>query len=803
MWKLSWVARLALVIGAGALLLTATVAAVAPRVWRIANAHEEIPVELPDFADLAQRTYVYDASGREIASFEVENSQPISLADVPDEVVDAFLAVEDNEFWVHHGVNVRSLFRATLSNFATEGPIQGASTITMQVVKNDYMAGFDRDGRYKALQATYAVRLEKQKSKEEILERYLNTVFFGQNSYGIGAAAETYFGKPVQRLTFIEAAFLAGLVQAPSSYDPINNPEQSRVRFLQVLERLEDDELITEAEREEVEETFVLPERVRRRPEAATERTYFTEALRDYLLNRSDILGDTYEERYTMLHRGGLSIHTTLDPSLQAQAERAVLELPTNEAGIEAALTSVETESGAIRAMVGGTGFVPGQNEVNLALAPSQTGSSIKLFILAAALQAGAIPQDVVDGTRPCTLPNPGNPSEPTFTITDAVDGGIDTVRSHTVRSINCAFGRMSQMVGLNRMVDTVYRMSTNPYLYEGQPAGERESIQPFGSFATGANEMSTLDMASGIQSIANEGVHQEPYFVEYIDDAAGERFYTHFDPGTEVLDRTVALRAIDIMKGVLTSGTARGELAEFASRRPAFGKTGTQDSNYTAFFVGATRELSTAVLVRDPDRYTSMRNIPEFSAAGVPRVQGGTFPARIWGAYMENVGLEQFDLADWEEPGQPLRPPARLYLPGNECVYEIVGYEPVAPPPTAPAEPAPVEPPPAVEGFRRAQAPPSTPAPPPTEPPATEPATTTTAAPAPPPEPTPAPPPATPPPTEPAETTTTTTLPPRPIYGQVESGTTIPPDVLDPNAPLPSVPLDRVVSPCGAGPRP
>ena len=131
---------MALVVGAGALLVAASVVAVAPRMWRIANSHAEIPVELPDFADLAQRSSVFDVSGREIASFEVENSQPVELVDVPDHVIGAFLAVEDNEFWVHHGVNVRSLFRATLSNFATEGPIQGASTITMQVVKYDYMA---------------------------------------------------------------------------------------------------------------------------------------------------------------------------------------------------------------------------------------------------------------------------------------------------------------------------------------------------------------------------------------------------------------------------------------------------------------------------------------------------------------------------------------------------------------------------------------------------------------------------------------------------------------------------------------
>ncbi len=341
MTRSSWVFRMALVVGAGALLITGSVVAVAPRLWRIANAHEESPVELPDFAELAQRSYVYDVTGREIASFEVENSQPIALADVPQHVIDAFLAVEDHEFWVHHGVNVRSLFRATLSNFATEGPVQGASTITMQVVKNDYMAGFDRDGRYKVLQTTYAVRLEKQKSKEEILERYLNTVFFGQNSYGIEAAAETYFGKSVQDLDPIEAAFLAGLVQAPSSYDPIINPERSRVALRPGARPSRSLEMLTEDERLQIDETFVIPERVRRRAERATERTYFTEALRDYLLNRSDILGDTYQERYTRLYRGGLRPHHHRpDP---AGARRGGPQRASRQRlGIDAALTSLD-----------------------------------------------------------------------------------------------------------------------------------------------------------------------------------------------------------------------------------------------------------------------------------------------------------------------------------------------------------------------------------------------------------------------------------------------------------------------------
>src|SRR5690606_20058738 len=155
-------------------------------------------------------------------------------------------------------------------------------------------------------------------------------------------------------------------------------------------------------------------------------------------------------------------------------------------------------------------------------------------------------PEDVLDGVHPCTLPNPGNPVEPTFTIRGGVSGGSgDTLRRHTSRSINCAFLRLSQIVGLHRMVDTVYRMAANPYLFRDQPAAQRLPIEPHASFATGANELSTLDMAAGIQTIANEGVHMEPYYVEYIDNADGERVYTHHDPGEQVLSRDVALTTI------------------------------------------------------------------------------------------------------------------------------------------------------------------------------------------------------------------------------------------------------------------
>ncbi len=745
-----WLPRLALVIAAGALLITAVVVAIAPRLWAVANAHDEEPVVLPDFEPLAQRTYVYDSAGNEIAVYELENSQPIDYEDIPPQVVQAFLTVEDREFFSHDGVNVRSLFRATLSNFASDAPQQGASTITMQVVKNDFLAGLERDGRYKLLQMHYARMLEKELDKEAILERYLNTVFFGNNAYGIQAAAETYFGKTAADLTFIESAFLAGLVRSPSGFDPINEPERSRARWLQVLDRLVADEWITEAEAARLATDFVLPERVKTIPERTFSRTYFTEALRDYLLNSTTILGDTYEERYNRLFRGGLRIHTTFDQGLQRAAEEARNILPSTSEGFDAAIVSLDSQTGAIRAMVGGAGFQPNENEVNMALAPRQTGSSIKLFILAAALQAGAQAGDLLDGQIGCILPNPGDPVEPFFQISDGPSRGVVSLAENTWASTNCGFARLSQIVGLNRVVDMTYRMAASPYLSRDLPPEQRAPIEPFASYATGANEMSAMDMAAGIQTIANEGVHKEPYYVEHIDDAAGKRLYTHEDVANRVLTRKAALESIDILKGVLQRGTAYRFPLD--GDRPAFGKTGTQDANTNAWFVGATKQLSTAVWLGDPDAYTEMRFIPEFQELGVYRgVTGGSIPTQIWKTYMDRAHA-QLPAQDWPAPPPPARPNARLVLPGSDCAVQVVGYE------TIPGQPIPTEAPPETTAPRG------------------------TAEPAEPDEP------------APVQTTPAVTVP---IVESVDVGTTIPPDVLDPKAPLPSVVASAQVGRC------
>lgn len=756
MHRLAWPLRFVAAILAGALLTTGVVLAIAPRVWRIANAHEELPVELPEFQPLSQRTLVYDVFGNVIAVYERENSQPIKLTQVPTEVVDALLAVEDNEFFSHHGVNLRGFFRALLSNFASNAPTQGASTITQQVVKNEFLAGLPRDGRYKALQAHYATMLEKEMSKEDILERYLNTVYFGNNAYGLQAAAEVYFGKNVEELTMLEGGFLAGLVRSPSGYDPIRNAEQSHRRFVQVLDRLESVELITAEQHLDLEANWQIPFRLQTIPTLSSmEPTYYSLALRDYLLTKSNILGATEQERATLLYRGGLRIHTTIDPFMQAQAEAARNILPPNAQGFDAAVVSIDTPTGAIRAMVGGRGLRPDEpgGEVNMALVPRQTGSSIKAFILAAAFQAGAQTNDLINGFRPCTVPDFVDGLETTKTVNSGY-GEIGPLNGPNVwSSTDCGFVRLSYAVGLHRVVDTTYRLAHSAYFYQGQAEDERESFKPLGLTATGNNPMSPLDMAAGMQTITNQGLHHDPYYVEYIDGADGARFYSHSDAGTQVLDVGVANATVLSLKGVIRSGTGARNLRNFS--RPATGKTGTQYENTNAWFVGGTPQITTAVWVGDPNGYTPMDGIPEFKAemGRNGKVQGADYPARIWGAFMESAH-STLPVVDWPPPPKNPRPAARLYVPGEECLAKLVsGTLPYIGPPTTVA------------------------------------ATTSTAAPT----------------TMPGDTTPTQTSPattaPRAVLTAIDPGTTVPSNVLDPRAPMPSVDTKTFVYPCARVP--
>lgn len=688
-----WSLRLVVAVVLSALLVTALVVGMAPRVWGILNSHDETAISLykvGGFTGLAERSVVYDAKGRQIGVFQAENSQQTLISEIPPHVVNALLAIEDRNFRLHRGVDLRAVGRQVIAN-VNDGATGGASTITQQVVKNELLATLPRDGRYKLLQMRYAVLLERELTKDQILERWFNTNFYGYNAYGIKAAAEVYFGKGVRDLTVEEGAFLVGLVRAPSAYDPINNRALSLSRFITALTRVRDEGFITLSDDQIARRAAeYLPTGVRSRPDEPVQRTHFTEMVKDYLLNQTSILGVTYQERYAKLFRGGLRIYTTLDRDAQASADEAVKLLPDNSVNAQAALVTVDNATGAIRAMVGGKPFKAGENEVNLAMRRRQTGSSVKMFILAAALEAGVESDDLIDGTLPCTLPNPENPDEP-FLIEDGVSEPVGPLRRMTWLSINCAYAKLSQIVGLNRVVDRIYEMSASEWL-----TPEKYPVYPYASLATGANELSVVDMAAGAQTVANLGVHHEPYFLEKILERDNATLVWEREAdveGTQALTTASAAKTVDIMRGVIRSGTARR--TPLADDRPAAGKTGTQANNTNAWFVGFTPQYSTVVWVGDPRGYTPMRNVPEFRSQIVGTwkfarntVTGATYPAHIWKLHMDKIH-EGLDVADWGTKKDddawktlvaPQRPAARLYLPGVECVAQVISGTPPAP---------------------------------------------------------------------------------------------------------------------------
>jgi penicillin-binding protein 1A len=230
--------------------------------------------------------------------------------------------------------------------------------------------------------------------------------------------------------------------------------------------------------------------------------------------------------------------------------------------------------------------------------------------------------------------------------------------------SINCAYARLAQIVGLNRLPGTVYRLASSPYL---RP--DIFKIQPYASFSTGANELSPMDMASGAQTMANGGIHHEPYFIEKIEGPSGI-LYQHQAAPVQAMSKESADKSVDILKQTLIKGTARRD--PLAGNRPAAGKTGTQDENTNAWFVGFTKQLTTAVWVGDPKAYTPMINIPEFKADGVSKVTGNTYPVKIWKAFMD-AAHEGAPVLNWDAPVPPTRNPVRYYLPGVDCIATVV----------------------------------------------------------------------------------------------------------------------------------
>ena len=590
-----------------------------------------------DLKPLNIRSQVFDRYGTLIATWRGEqNRVPVPLSRVPSHLIQAVLDVEDSEFYRHRGVNVKGLARATAANVEAGGVAQGGSTITQQLVKLSILDS-RQDLKRKVEEALLARRIEKKIGKDKILEQYLNTIYLGEGAYGVQAAAEQYFAKPVQDLTVVESAFLAGMIRNPVGYDPVRFRERSRDRRTVVLERMLILGHITESQFEEFKRT-PMPRPADR---LAKPETYFLEAVKQSLLD-DPRLGKTKTDRYNSVFSGGLQIHTTFDPGAQSLAEKAIADkLPASAAPEFAmALVSLDVASGAVLAMVGGPGFAT--YKYNLATqGMRQPGSSWKPFTLIAALESGISPKSTVSGSEPCPIPNPRGKPDPYIPHNSSEgSGGNESILNQLVRSNNCAFARLAWIVGYDKVASVAKRL------------GITTKIDLVPAMALGVEEVRPIEMAGAYATIAAGGRLRKPFLVENVVDRNGKTVFKGGGDGHQVIPPEVARTVTAAMERVVTNGTGR---AAQLDGRPAAGKTGTTNNYEDAWFVGFTPQIATAVWMGAPNRKLSMRNV------GGIKVVGGTYPAQVWQDYM-SAELASDPVLGFE------RPDPSLFLKG-ECL--------------------------------------------------------------------------------------------------------------------------------------
>ncbi len=669
------IASLGIVLVAVAAVAATTALVVVPQAVTIATANEGTAATL-ELDTLAQRSEMYASDGSFLNLLtEVENREPISIDEVPQEVIDAILAVEDADFYEHDGVNLRATFRALVENVNAGGIAQGGSTITQQLVKNSILTP-DQNLDRKTTEAFYALRLERQMTKDEILERYLNTVYFGAGAYGVQAAAETYWGyESASELGWAEAALLAGIIRNPTRFDPTRFPEDARLRRSVVLDRLVATGHLTRDEADELEFAVLPAERQEPLDRAPTD--YFVQEALEQVLNDESILGGDAAFRFSAVYRGGLRIYTTLDPDAQAAALRARDELvpdirtncftrqrrdgdPEGECLPEftVAVATVDSRTGAVRAMVGGPEFQ--RERFNLATqGRRQPGSSMKTLVLAALFEADYTPADTVRTDRPCRFDNPGGVPDP-YVVDEGFGGGygIRSIAIATRQSNNCAFVRLGQVVGNDAVIEVSNRLGI-----------DTSEMSPALSLPLGVFEITPMQMAGAYAAFANDGVYNEPWYIERIEDSEGNIIYEHRPNGARAV-RTQTARMIaevlqgnvDILGGIGTGRRARIE-GHFAA-----GKTGTAQRNEDAWFVGFTHYYSTAVWLGDPNEKVRIE-FPDWGQRGWSGSGrggfGGELPAEVWGQLMtelhEDLEPVPFTPPDPYGGGRYLRVPGEI----------------------------------------------------------------------------------------------------------------------------------------------
>ena len=546
---------------------------------------------------------IYDIHGNEIANIHAaENRRPIGINEIPKNLQNAFIAVEDNRFYDHIGIDPRGIVRAIWANIRGRTVTEGGSTITQQLAKNAYLTQ-DRTLKRKVQEVFLALQLERQYTKQEILELYMNQIYFGQGAYGVQAAARTYFGKDAKDLTLNECAMLAGIPKSPNYYSPVNNMDAATERKAVVLDQMVKYGYISDSEAAAAKkEPLHIAKNTNDGGKSAS---YFV----DYVLQQ---LAEKYGD--DAIYKDGLKIYTTIDMDMQAAAETAMKNLPTyftDANGIvqpQGALVAIDPHTGYIKAMVGGRGT----DQFNRATqAVRQPGSAFKPFVFAAALENKYTPESIIED-KPLKVGSwePQNYSR-NFS-------GKVRLRDVVRWSLNVPTVRIAQDIGIDKAIFYAQEMGISTFVLDGA-TNDRNLATALGGMTRG---VTPLELTSAYGTFANRGIHVKTVAILRVVSRTGKVLEEAERKEKSVMSADNAAALTAMLEDVIRRGT--GTRANIG--RPAAGKTGTTSDYHDAWFVGYTPDLVTGVWIGND------------SVSDLHGMSGGMTPAVIWQAFMQKA---------------------------------------------------------------------------------------------------------------------------------------------------------------------
>ncbi|GAA3801087.1 transglycosylase domain-containing protein [Streptomyces coacervatus] len=635
---------------------------------------DELPATLKT-PPLSQRTTILDAEGGQIATVYSRDRTVVGLKDISPYMQKAIVAIEDSRYYQHGAVDLKGILRALNKNVQSSGVAQGASTLTQQYVKNVFVeeAGDDPTKVAQATQQTlgrkikelkYAIQVEEELGKKKILENYLNITFFGEQAYGVEAAAQRYFSKHAKDLNVQESALLAGIVQSPSRYDPVNDEAEATKRRNVVLQRMADMGDISQAEADKAKKTplGLNPSQPKNGCITAVKGAgFFCDYVREVFLT-DPMFGKTKEARAKVWNQGGLTIRTTLDPQSQSSVQASIKEHVYKTDDVATAATIVEPGTGKILAMGQSRPYGFGKHETQIDLSVNQSmgggagyqpGSTFKPIVAAAAIEGGTPANKTYPSPYEMAYPSPvsicdgkqwkDDPYNPTkLTNENVEEHGPYSMKEATAKSVNTYYVQLISDIGICPVTEMAKKM--------GVERADGGKMQQAPSIALGTQEMSPLTMANAYATFASRGMYCTPVAIESITQTVGSQKKSLAVPKstcTRAMSQKTADTVTTLLKGVVEDGT--GTEAGLTDR-PSAGKTGTTDNRYAAWFVGFTPNMAGAVWVGDPAHKRQMKDI---SIGGVwnDKVYGGKVPGPIWRDMMtgalDGKPVEEFNLVN------------------------------------------------------------------------------------------------------------------------------------------------------------